>query len=300
MKRVISLGEILVDMISEDGIQYEFHPGGASANVAVGVAKLGGNALFLGGLSQDSFGVKLKNYIEQNKVDTSYVKYSGKTTLAFVSLDEHKERSFEFYEGNHASYHLKKEELGLTKDDLVHFGSAMALLGGKLKKSYFRLLEEALENKSFISFDPNVREVLLKESKLKQYHKDCWYFMKRANLIKLSEEELYFFTHTTILEEAILVLTKKVNTDVLITLGSKGTLVLPKVEIIKSKSITQIDSTGAGDAFMAGVLTSLSDGNSLIDAITYGNAVGALTCTKKGAMEALPTKEEVVLFMNQS
>lgn len=297
MRRVISIGEILVDFISEDGIHYEFHPGGASANVAVGVAKLGGNSLFLGEISTDSFGTRLKEYLNLNNVNTKFIKFSGKTTLAFVSLDEYKERSFEFYEGNHSNYHLKKDTIILHRSDIVHFGSAMALLGGKLKKSYFLLLEEALEKKAFISFDPNVREVLLKESKLKQYHKDCWYFMKKADLIKLSEEELYFFTHTTVLEEAILVITKKVKATILVTLGDKGTLVLPKVERIESISITQVDSTGAGDAFMAGVLTSLSQENTLDKVVHYGNIVGALACTKKGAMEALPTKEEVEKYL---
>lgn len=298
MKKVLCIGEVLIDLVSIDGKNYAKKPGGAPANVAVAVSKLGGKGTFLGAVGKDSFGNYLKGVLEENNVDISHMDYVGKTTLALVSIDENGERSFDFYRGSDSEYSIDIKSLEINENYIIHFGSATAFLDGKLNETYHKLLEEAKKKGAFISFDPNYRDVLITEDIIEDYKEKCWNFIKKADFIKLSDVEAMFLTETNSLEEVIKKL-KLLNLGVIaITLGDKGTLVIENGNsyIVESIKINQKDSTGAGDAFVGGVLYGLANTFEYVnykEIIKFANVVGAITCEQFGAIPAMPSLENV-------
>ena len=150
----------------------------------------------------------------------------GNTTLAFVSIDENGERDFEFNRGSDGQYSFDKIDLNkISKNDIVHFGSATAFLEGELKNTYFKLLNYCKENKIFISFDPNYRDALITEDKLEQFIEDCKEFIKYSDFIKLSDEEIKIITKEEDLYNGIEKLHNMGAKLIAVTLGSKGTLV---------------------------------------------------------------------------
>lgn len=308
MKKVYCIGEVLVDFIGqpEAGIvnskYFAKHPGGAPANVAAAIAKLGGNSYFLGQVGSDNFGSFLVASLQEVGIDTSFVERHGKTTLAFVAIDGFGEREFEFYRGNDSEYKLP-ESFSLSVDSIIHFGSATALLGGKLKESYFQLLDYATGNGNFISFDPNFREDLVSPDLVGEYVHDCRTFISCSSLVKLNKSEAQLISGEDDISAAADAILRLGTEVVIITLGEKGALLCTNSgqKIIPSKLIKQVDSTGAGDAFIGAILFKLSqnlDPNWEVF-ISFANLVGAYTCTSFGAIRAMPYMRDFLSFVNQ-
>lgn len=298
MNNIYCIGELLIDMVSLDGENYLRKPGGAPANVAVAISKLGGKSYFLGQVGKDNFGKFLDNTLIENNVDTSLMKSEGKTTLALVTLDKSGERSFEFYRGSDSEYTIEASSISIDDKDIIHFGSATAFLGGELEKTYYSLLKEGKSKGAVISFDPNYRDVLITEDLLEGYKKNCWNFMKEADFIKLSDEEAMLLTNTKTLEEAIQALKEFNLKTIAITLGKEGTMLIEGQNsiIVNSIDIKQKDSTGAGDAFVGAVLYGLtrSENKNYKKIIEFANVVGAMTCEEYGAIPAIPSLDKVI------
>lgn len=307
---VFCIGELLIDMVCVDnkglklGEKFEKKAGGAPANVAASICKLGGDAYFLGQVGRDFFGEYLIEMLEELHVNTEMIVQSGSTTLALVGIDENGERNFDFLRGSDGEYSFDKINTSKMKSsDIVHFGSATGFLEGELKKTYFSLVEYAKKVGIFISFDPNYRDALVNNQMLSQFVEDCFEFLKVCDFTKLSDEELILITKETDLNAGIKKLHELGVKVVTITLGSKGTYlsVQGKAKIIPSISIKQVDSTGAGDAFVGAVLTKLSEMGDKRNIsfedwekiITFANKVGAITCTNYGAISSMPTLKEV-------
>ena len=170
--KVFCIGELLIDFIGKDvnkglinGVNFEKKAGGAPANVAAAICKLGGEASFLGQVGDDSFGRYLVKVLEDVNINGDMTKIEGKTTLAFVAIDENGERDFEFNRGCDGDYSYSNIDLKkINNGDIIHFGSATGFLEGELKNTYFKLFEYAKENNIFISFDPNYRDALISNS----------------------------------------------------------------------------------------------------------------------------------------
>lgn len=311
MDKVFCIGELLIDFIGKDinkgiknGANFEKKAGGAPANVAASVVKLGGNSVFLGQVGNDSFGRFLVETLEKVNIDTSMTKMEGCTTLAFVAIDENGERDFEFNRGSDGEYSFDSIDLSkITKNDVLHFGSATGFLDGELKNTYFKLLKYAKENDMFISFDPNYRDALITEEKLAGFIEDSKTFIKDADFIKLSDEEIRLITGIQDLNEGVCELHKIGAKVVAITLGAEGTLISngEEKEVVPSIKIKQVDSTGAGDSFVGAVLKQVADledkKNISFDKwkeiIAYSNKVGAITCTNYGAIDSMPYAKDV-------
>ncbi|MBS5949013.1 MAG: carbohydrate kinase [Clostridium sp.] len=298
MNNIYCIGELLIDMVSQDGDSYLKKPGGAPANVAVAISKLGGKSYFLGQVGKDNFGSFLKKTLIENNVDTSLMKDEGKTTLALVTLDKSGERSFEFYRGSDSKYVIAPAMIAIDNKDIIHFGSATVFLGGEIQETYYSLLKEGKSKGALITFDPNYRDVLITEDLLEEYKKHCWNFMKEADFIKLSDEEAMLLTNTKTLEESIQSLKDSNLKTIAITLGKEGTMLIEgdKSIIIGSIDIEQKDSTGAGDAFVGAVLYGLtrSENRDYGQIIEFANVVGAMTCEEYGAIPAIPTMDKVI------
>ncbi|WP_234124857.1 carbohydrate kinase family protein [Clostridium hydrogenum] len=312
--RVLCLGELLIDFICSDvnqgltkGTNFVKKAGGAPANVTAALTKLGGKAYFAGKVGNDNFGEFLKQTLDQVGVDTSMLVMdnNSNTTLAFVSLNETGERDFIFNRG--ADELFTWEDLDSEKMktfNIIHFGSATALLGGPSKDTYLKVMNAASEKQNFISFDPNYRVDLWK-NRLDEFiavSKSC---IKYADFVKVSDEELQIITGKKILEDGVKEFHRLGAKLVAVTLGKEGTLISDgqNVSIISSIKIKSIDSTGAGDAFVGAFLYKISqednpkmlinDFEKVKEIVSFSNKVGAMACTKLGAIDSLPTLKEI-------
>ncbi|AXI30641.1 carbohydrate kinase [Priestia megaterium] len=311
---VVCVGELLIDFFCSDidsnlieGRQFLKNAGGAPANVCATIAKLGGDASFSGKVGKDPFGYFLEQTLNSLNVGTSMLAWDEKTatTLAFVSLQENGERDFVFHRGADALMTMDDIDLNeINKAKILHFGSATAMLTSPFRETYLGLISSAREKGKFISFDPNYRRDLWKE-RLVDFISMAKKAISLSDFVKVSEEELEIITGTKNHELGVDILHHIGARIVAVTLGKRGTLISnsSKKKLVKSIPVMSIDSTGAGDAFVGATLFKLSsmhdikfiekDFDQLLDIITFANRIGALVCTKIGAIEALQSIEEI-------
>lgn len=309
-KNIFCIGELLIDMVCvdnkglKDGEKFEKKAGGAPANVAASICKLEGNAYFLGQVGDDFFGTYLVEMLDSLDINTEMTVKKGSTTIALVGIDADGERNFDFLRGSDGEYSFDNVDTSkITSSDIIHFGSATGFLDGELKNTYFKLLDYAVTNNIYVSFDPNYRDALITEDKLDKFVEDCVSFLRKSDFTKLSDEELFLITKEKDITVGVNKLHELGVKVVTITLGSKGTYlsVAGKNEIIPSIKITQVDSTGAGDSFVGAVLKQLSEIEDKKNVsfeewrniVNFANKVGAITCTNYGAIASMPTLSDV-------
>lgn len=314
---ILCIGELLIDFICSDinvgldeGVHFVKKAGGAPANVAVTISKLGGKALYAGKVGNDPFGKFLKQTLEENGVCTSMLVEDSyvNTTLAFVSLRSNGDRDFIFNRGAdelHCYEELDHDKVSSCR--IIHFGSATALLGGPSKETYLKLMKQASERGQFVSFDPNHRTDLWRdrEAEFIEITTEC---IKLADFAKTSDDEIKLITGQDDLNMAVKALHNLGVRIIAVTLGKEGTLISNNSEskIIPSIKIKSIDSTGAGDAFVGAFLYQvgelaetnilLRDLGKLEEIVKFANKVGAIVCTKLGAMSSIPVMDEVEGF----
>ena len=312
MKKVFCIGELLIDFVAENqgsdlskAKEFTKKAGGAPANVACAISKLGAKSIFIGCVGDDPFGTFLLNILEDANVDISLAQKSETfTTLAFVSIDADGERDFVFSRGADKELKYDPSIKNDFKGNMVHFGAATALLGGNLEDAYGRYFFDALTQNSFISFDPNYRVDLWK-NKEELFIKKCMPFVQKSHLCKFSLEEAQLLSGKTDLTEACDALHEIGTETIVITLGGEGTLLSsPKYKkTIPSISVTPIDTTGAGDAFIGCLLKQISTSTNFEDVlnnettltqmVAMANKAGAITTTNFGAIEALPSPHQL-------
>lgn len=307
MNKIICVGEALIDMICTDkgkplsqGENFLKKAGGAPTNVAAAIAALGGNVELAAKIGADPFGDHLIDVMDSFGVSTRWMLRDEKffTTFAFVSLMENGERDFYFNRG--ADGELTRDEvdaIDLKEFSIIHFGSATAFLNGPLQIAYLSLLQKALVQDIFISFDPNYRNLLFQYNK-QSFIDQSWNFLEHCHFFKVSDEEAMMLTGRSTVTDAINEFIAGTKSVFAITLGKDGTLLglNGEIKIIPSIKITPVDTTGAGDAFVGAVLyqlanRSLKDIRSLSFSewekiVVNGNKAGARTCEWLGAMEA--------------
>lgn len=308
-RTVACVGELLIDFVCSDigtdlsqGENFIKKAGGAPANVACAISRLGGQAKLAAKVGNDPFGEFLINTVKAEGVDISSVikAQNQETTLAFVALQKNGERDFSFNWGAHDNLSYDELAKDFVKDSsIIHLGAA--LTEGNIVTLYRKLIANAKPHSKLISFDPNFRDALW-AGKDQQFFKDlCHEFIADTDILKVSEEEAMMITGVDSTQSAAMVLHKLGAKMVLITLGAKGTLISYEgaIEIISSTAIKSIDSTGAGDAFIGAILFQIAQQEELpsqfdaLDMVRFANKVGAITCTSMGAIQALPYYHEI-------
>jgi fructokinase len=311
---VVCVGELLIDFYCTDidvdiieGRQFLKSAGGAPANVSAAIAKLGGEASFCGKVGKDPFGYFLKQTLDAVDVDTSMLVMDekAKTTLAFVSLKKNGERDFVFHRGADALLTIGDiDHDKINQSKILHFGSATAMLSDPFCTTYLNLISNAKDEGKCISFDPNYRGNLW-EGRVHEFVKLAKKAIALSDFVKVSDEELEIITGTKDYAEGVNILHAIGAKIIAVTLGKRGTLLSngKRNEIVESIPVTSIDSTGAGDAFVGATLFRLAntdhiksiykDFEQLRDIVTFANKVGALVCTKIGAIDALPCMKEI-------
>lgn len=319
MRRVFTVGEALIDFIPHEiGVplkevkHFTKMPGGAPANVAATVGKLGGNASFIGKVGKDAFGDFLKDVLQKSGVDTSYMFQSieANTALAFVSLQEDGEREFSFYRNPSADLLLNKEEvkdIPFFQSDILHFCS-VDLIEADVKYAHLALIENMKKAGGTVVFDPNIRENLWPS--ITDCIKTIQYFLPFADIIKCSEEEIKLIMGEESIDKAVSQLLDNINADLIVTKGKDGAVFYDRNRCVEIPAfpVKVIDTTGAGDAFIGSFIYQLSLHNKSLEEHTendirnmlkFSNAVAALVTTKMGAIDSLPTLQEVNHFQKK-
>lgn len=307
MKKILCIGEALIDMICtdkgsalSDGNNFLKKAGGAPTNVAAAIAALGGKVELAAKVGVDPFGKHLITVMQEFGVSTQWMLQDEQhfTTFAFVSLMENGERDFYFNRGADGQLSMQEvEAINLDEFSIIHFGSATGFLPGPLQVAYKWMLQKALQKNIFISFDPNYRHLLFKNN-TQAFIDQSWEFLHHCHFFKLSDEEALLITGAATLNDAVQILLAQTNSVFAITLGKEGTLlgIDKKTIIVPSIAIQPVDTTGAGDAFVGALLYQLSEASleyikamSVADwegIVVNANKAGARTCEYMGAMEA--------------
>ena len=310
MTDILAVGEVLIDLTQTgtlNGIpQYAAFPGGAPANVAVAAAKLGAATAFCGKVGQDTFGEQLARTLQQNGVNTDHLhRCAAPTTLAVVSVDDTGERSFSFYREGSADTLLAETESVSALEctpKVLHFGS-VSLTHECARNATLAAVKEAKNRGIIISYDPNYRPALWQgESLAKSYMAAP---LPLADILKVSDEELPLLSGYRDLEEGSRLLCKSGIPLVLVTLGAAGVYYRmgDHTGAVPGISVSVADTNGAGDTFLGAVLARLCrrengvlNGLSvpeLEDILTFANRAAALTCSRPGAIPAMPDLREL-------
>ncbi|MGS2719766.1 carbohydrate kinase family protein [Paraglaciecola aestuariivivens] len=309
--KVVCVGEMLIDFVCTDtnkglvhGENYLKKSGGAPANVAACVGKLGGDAKLVAAVGQDPFGEFLIDEVKAYQVDTQYVAtLPMSTTFAFVSLDENGDREFDFNRGADQALAIDDSRVdALTTDAILHLGSATALLGGDLTESYYKLAVAAKQKGGVICFDPNFR-IGLWQGREAQFKAACETYFKLADIVKVSDEELTLLSGSEDMHQGCQYFHDLGVKVVLVTLGGDGCLISQNGQqrIVPAYKIKVVDTTGAGDSFIGAILFQLANTakddsfyqDQFADFVAFAGKVSGLVCSKIGAMSALPTLAEV-------
>lgn len=309
---IISFGEALIDLLPSDTNPSHCIKcaGGAPANVAVGVAKLGQKSVFIGTLSTDAMGQLLRSELEGVDVDLTFSPVSeNSTALVLVSLDNSGERSFQFYRHNTADLDFTAESLTaypFTSGDIIHLCSNTSTLPANHNATLLGLMA-IQKTGALISLDVNLRENLWPVEQVQYLPERVGDLMILADILKFSKEE-YAHLETVIPNFTTIINDSVANGAViLITDGANPITVINKsvddLHITPYMPQKVVDTTGAGDGFISGFLsyctmhdissTQSFDADTLIKAVKFASQIGAKTCEKKGAFNALPHLSEL-------
>jgi fructokinase len=313
---VACFGEALVDFLARPGARGEprhfvEHAGGAPANVAVGVARLGGDARFVGMLSDDMFGDFLLSQFRHHGVDVAQVRRTdaARTALAFVSLAADGERSFNFYRPPAADLLFRAEHFdpAALAELAVFHACSNSLTAGDIADATLHGMRLAADAGALVSFDLNLRPALWPHGA--DPSPTLWRALEHAHLVKLSREELAFLARDGSQDAVIARLFGHAARALLVTDGAAPIRWWTRGAhgVAPTFQVDAIDGTAAGDAFVAGLLqriatlglrgdgldAAFADAGVRDDLLRHAAASGALATTRFGAFAAMPTAAEV-------
>jgi fructokinase len=320
MADVICMGELLAEFVAqkenvslEDAPGFVKAPGGAPANVAVALRRLGASSAFIGKVGNDPFGRFLRRSLEADGVDTRFLMTDpqARTTAVYVTVWDDGHKDLCFYRNPGADMLLRPDEIDagmFAEARAFHFGS-IGFIDEPCASAQRKALELARRGGLMISYDPNYRPTLWpSESQARKVIQDSFNY---CHLAKVSQEEWEVASGHSDLEAGIRALLGQGVELLVISRGEGGSLaVTPDYRIeLPAFPVEVVETTGAGDGFMAAMITRLLperekagslrrvEAGTVRAALNFANAVGALTCTRMGAIPALPTLKEVNAFL---
>lgn len=302
-------GEALFDLFPEDinqsgSLKFDARAGGSPFNVAIGLARLDVKAALLTGISRDMLGEKLAAVLLREGVSTDYLIRTGRsTTLSLVGLDQSGSPSYSFYGTGSADCGVRFKHLPDIGDEIIglHFGSYSTVVR-PVAKAFARLAR--LENKKFISYDPNIRPTI--EADLDIWRDAVDAFTRSADFVKISREDYDLLYSGQDLEKKIRQWIENGVRLVVLTDGSNEIRAWSHAGFelcVTPPGFEVIDTVGAGDTFQAAMLKCLMDYDNPKQAISkidqpelhymlhYAATAAALTCTRRGA--DLPSSAQV-------
>ena len=321
MPKALCIGELLIDFVSTtvdvtlgESPGFAKAAGGATANVAVGLAKLGVDSGFIGKIGDEPFGDFLRKTLEQNRVDTTnLISEAGRrTTLAFVATRSDGAKDILFYRNPGADILLRPDEIDeayVQSADVFHYGSC-SLSHQPVRDATLRAVQYAKDAGALMSYDPNLRLMMWDAPEDAKHW--IWEVMPYANVVKAADEEWEFITDTPDMEDGSERILEVGAELVIVTLGEHGCYYNNGSHqgYVGGFKVDVVDPLGAGDGFVAAMLTEIMcssggvgklselDDNQLRGMMRYANAAGALTTQKIGVIPSLPTASEIEAFLN--
>lgn len=315
---VTALGELLIDFtengISQQGNQlFEANPGGAPCNVLAMLRKMGNSGAFIGKVGTDHLGYMLKKKVTDLGIDTSNLVQDEKvpTTLAFIHTKEDGDRDFSFYRNPGADMMLTTEEVNeqlIANSHIFHFGT-LSMTHEGIQKATIRALDIAKKNNCLISFDPNIRKPLW--NSLDEARKNVEIGMSYCNILKISDDEIRWFTGEEDYSDGVQKIREQYDIDfILVSMGNKGSRGYYNGLMVEANPFLQkgtIETTGAGDTFFGVILHYVLkyglnnlEKTQIRKMLTMANAAASIITTRKGALNVMPTKEEIKSFLNST
>lgn len=315
--RVSCVGEVIVDFVSaKAGVKLGEAPGflkragGAAANVAVGLSRLGETTAFVGKVGRDAFGAFLKRELAKGGVVTSGIRedHTHRTRLAFVSITKSGDREFAFWENRPADECLEAGDVDfrrIARSRIVHLSSFL-LHREPARSTAIEIARKAARSGTIVSFDPNVRLSLW--SSRRDARRALLGMVKLSSILRLNDAEAAFLTGSRSIHSAALKLLALGPLAVVITAGQKGCYAFTNRFSVFAAGfrVRTVDTTGCGDGFLAALLFKILRNESGIGDLSapalssicrFANAAGALTATKFGVITALPTLPQVRAFL---
>lgn len=319
MSTIVCFGEALIDFLAApeggQGRVFRQFAGGAPANAAVAIARLGGACEFVGMLGRDMFGDFLLDSLHEAGVGTRFVRRTDRanTALAFVSLDARGERSFSFYRPPAADLLFEQGDFddACFRDLGIFHVCSNSMTDAHIAETTLSGLQRARAAGALTSVDVNLRPALWPEGK--PMIERLWQALALADMVKLAREELEFLQQGATTADAVIERLLHDARLVLVTDGGEPLCWHTRngSGVITPPQVATLDTTAAGDAFIGGLLCQLqktgirahqfdgfiADAAPLEQALRYAAACGAFAVTRHGAFAALPTHEEALALL---
>lgn len=314
---VVALGELLIDFTqngysSQGNPVFEANPGGAPCNVLAMLQKLGRRTAFIGKVGKDGFGEQLFRALEETGIDTRGLLFDEEipTTLAIVQKKENGDRDFSFYRKPGADIMLGEEEVDeelIQAAEVFHFGS-LSMTDERVRGATRRAIQIAEEAGCILSFDPNLRKPLWKTEELAR--EQIRYGMEHCDILKISDEELVWFTGEEDYEKGMEKLRAEFSIPlILLSLGKEGSRAYCGEEYAEVPAFCRedtIETTGAGDTFMGCMLHQILEKGyqgltkaDLTEMLRFANGAASIITTRRGALRVMPEREEILKCISE-
>ncbi len=300
MKNICVIGSLNMDLVVNVdtmpkpgqtiiGSNFKEVPGGKGANQAVAMARLNGNVSMIGKVGEDGFGQTLINSLKNDKVDTTYIQTSkGATGVALITVDKNAQNSIVVSPG--ANFEVKEDDIDNNIEAIKNSDIVVLQLETPLNTIKYAL-NKAKELNKYTILNPAPAVKLDDE------------IIKNVDLLTPNETELEIISGVSIeteedIQKAAQIMIEKGVKELIVTLGSKGSLYINKEKSMfkKAYKVEAVDTTAAGDSYTGSLAVALSQDKNIEDAMDFASKVGALSVLKEGAQSSLPTLEDVKNF----
>ena len=300
MKNICVIGSLNMDLVVNVdtmpkpgqtiiGSNFKEVPGGKGANQAVAMARLNGNVSMIGKVGEDGFGQTLINSLKNDKVDTTYIQTSkGATGVALITVDKNAQNSIVVSPG--ANFEVKEDDIDNNIEAIKNSDIVVLQLETPLNTIKYAL-NKAKELNKYTILNPAPAVKLDDE------------IIKNVDLLTPNETELEILSEMKIeneddIQKAAQIMIEKGVKELIVTLGSKGSLYINKEKSMfkKAYKVEAVDTTAAGDSYTGALAVALSQDKNIEDAMDFASKVGALSVLKEGAQSSLPTLEDVKNF----
>ena len=300
MKNICVIGSLNMDLVVNVdtmpkpgqtiiGSNFKEVPGGKGANQAVAMARLNGNVSMIGKVGEDGFGQTLINSLKNDKVDTTYIQTSkGATGVALITVDKNAQNSIVVSPG--ANFEVKEDDRDNNIEAIKNSDIVVLQLETPLNTIKYAL-NKAKELNKYTILNPAPAVKLDDE------------IIKNVDLLTPNETELEIISGVSIeteedIQKAAQIMIEKGVKELIVTLGSKGSLYINKEKSMfkKAYKVEAVDTTAAGDSYTGALAVALSQDKNIEDAMDFASKVGALSVLKEGAQSSLPTLEDVKNF----
>ncbi len=302
---ILVYGDAFVDYIANDKTNTTFtkYLGGATINVAAGISRIGAPSALITITGDDETSEFCRQEIAKEGVNLDYAVYdpSKRVSGVYVHLTENCERVFKDYVDETPNLQVTPEQL---QEEAFKRASLLNVCSGTMFEptalaTTRAAVDMAKEKGAIIAIDANIRP--LRWDSEKQCRETISAFFEDADILKLTDEELFFLTETETIEEGLAKLDELLVPIILVTVGADGAFAVLNGEIthVPVEKVVPVDTTGAGDAFMAGILRYVHYNGlptvkeDLVKCVSFSNKLGAMAATKPGALTALPSYEEI-------